>query len=109
MPASQRAEPRDMALEPGSLGGGDELLEHELERDLSRRGGPALDQPPEGASQRAGDQPPRRRRLVPQVGRVAAEQLVGTLSREHDLHVGAGRVGEQIGGEDGGIAQRLGE
>ena len=46
---------------------------------------------------------------MPQVGGIAAEQLVRTLAGEDDLYVRLRRFGEQVGRQQGGVADRLGE
>src|SRR5256885_17263544 len=47
--------------------------------------------------------------LVPEVGRIAPEQLVRAFAREYHLDVLARRLGQEKGGQDGGITHRLGQ
>src|SRR5207253_2417174 len=83
-----------LVVKPRTLSGaGDELLEQELERDLAGGGRQAVDQPAERRS--CGEPAIQPRRLVAEVRRVAAEQLVRALAREDHFDMLPGRLGQE--------------
>ena len=96
-----------MTLEHRQVGGGDELLEQELGRHLAGGRREAVDERAQQPPARQAPQQPGR--LVPQVGGIAAEELVRALTGEDDLYVRLRGFGEQVGRQQGGVADRLGE
>ena len=92
-----------VALERRQVGGAGEALGHVLGPDPPRRARQQLDERPGSAC--GGTEP--RGEPVGDVGEVAAEELVGALAGEDDLHVTGGEARDEVGGDRRGVAERL--
>src|SRR5574341_2256025 len=88
---------------------GDELLQQEFERHLAGGGRPPVDGPADQTAYRLRETAVPSGGLVAEVGGIAAEQLIRAFPGEDDLDLFAGRLGQEIRRQDGGIADRLGE
>ena len=75
-----------------------------LGRSRPKRADERLDH---AVAEEARDPPPGAGLLLGRVGVVAAEDLVPAITRERDGDLAAGEPGDEIGGEDGEVADRV--